>query len=251
MRAFTGSGLLLLTAAVLCACGGGTGISPEGSTTPTPASSLVASPASISVNLLSGSPTPAQIAISGANDLNGGLQLTASDLSFLSVSAQSATATAATLNLLLVGAGSSTITVRDAQGAQVGIPVSSIPCGRPDIVDYAQLISPANGATGVSPATGTFFIEVGGAPGVTKPPFHPSLRAHFVIDTSSTVDPQGTLAPATPPPNAVTPVSTPPPGSSIGYESGVLPQLAAGNTYTAYVYHDTCELPWNAGTFST
>jgi hypothetical protein len=105
------------------------------------------------------------------------------------------------------------------------------------------------GSANIPLNTSTFFIEVAGAPQAA--PFEPSLHAHFVVNDRTTIDPEATLAPATPPPAIPVDLATAPPGDSVGFESGAMPQLLPGVTYTLYVYSDACQVPWKAGSFST
>ncbi len=241
--------VVLVAASLLAACGGGAASPPP---TTNSNSHLVASPQAIQVNNLSGAPLQQTVTISGLLQtpyaLAAPLGATATDLSFMGVSLQSPSGTSAALQLFIVGAGSSTITVRQG-GNSVAIPVTSIPCGRPDMLQYAALVSPPSGATNVSLNTSSFLVEVAGTPQVS--PFQPALRAHFVVNNAATIDPQATLTPATPAPGTMLPVPSPPPTDSVAFESGTMPQLAPGQTYTLYVYSDSCEVPWKAGTFST
>ncbi len=239
-RALTSYLLLAMTAAFALAACGGAGSAPSSM------SSIAASPASLSQNLLGGSPQSFQIALTGTG--LDGLQWSAPDLSFLSVSIGSVTATSAALNVELTSAGTTTISVHTANGASVQIPVTSVVCGRPDLMSYARLIFPADGAHAVPVNTSSYFIEVAGMAPASSP-FEPALHAHFVVNNTSTVDPQPSLSPAVPPPGAATP--NPAPTGAVGYEMGIMPQLSAATTYTVYVYDDSCQYPWNAGSFTT
>lgn len=243
------SALIFFVASLPAACGGG-GPTPSPPASQPPAHTLQASPSSINVNLLSGSPVPYSIAItSPSKSALSGLQWSATDLSFFSASLQQGTATAATLNVTVIGAGNSSVTVRDSTGDSVAIPITSIPCGRPDLLSNAQLIFPAKDARNVPLTTSAYFIEVA-VPLQPSPPSFPTIHAHFVVNGTTTIDPPSPLAVATAPPNAVFPTPLPGPFAS-GIESGAMPQLAAGDKYTLYIYDDTCEIPWNAGSFST
>ncbi len=243
--------LLYVAVALLVGCGGGTMSNSLAIATTTPKRTLVAAPAGLSVNLLGGTPKAFTFDITSSDASSvSDLQWSATNLSFLSASVDSVTAQSAALTVTLVGAGTSTITVRDAMGAYVAIPITSIPCGRPDIITYAALLTPANGQQLVPLATRAFYVEVAGIEGQPSP-FEPALHAHIVVNHTSTVDIAAPLSPATPPPNTTMPLPSPQPGESIGYESGTLPQLDADSTYTIYLYSDTCEAPWNAGSFST
>jgi hypothetical protein len=223
-------------------------LSPAASPTARP--TLAASPPGFWADMFNGL-QQGSIAITGANDLDSGLQLSASNLAFFTPTIRSNSATSATLNVLLIAAGPpTTLTVTDRQGASVQIQVYGQGCGRPDLLNYAQLISPAPGAKNVPTTTTTYYVEVSTWEQLPSP-FEPYLHAHIAVNTSSAVDPQPTLSPATPPPNAATPAITPPPNSTIGYESGAMPPLTAGTTYTIYVYDDSCESTFNAGSFST
>ncbi len=239
----------VMFASLLAACGGGSGsLSPSQSQRQ---DSLLATPSSLSVNLLSGSPETFPITVTGSPGFNLALQLSATDFSFLSLSLQPDSPTSETLNVLVVGAGTSTITARSSDGASVSIPVTSIPCGRPDIINYAQLIFPANGAHNVPVTTAAYYVQLGGLRSVTQSPFTPPLHAHFVVNNNSTIDPQAMLVAATLPPDIPTPSPPPLANDNLGIEAGQMPQLAAGTAYTVYVYADTCETPWNIGSFST
>lgn len=235
---------IILFASLLAACGGA-GV---GQTAP-PHPVLIASPAAVDVNLLGGGPAPEVVTLGGSPGFANGLHWSATDLSFMSVSLQQPSSPTQSVNLYLVGAGTSSVTVANSAGAFVSIPVTSVPCGRPDIVNYAQLISPASGAQNVSTSTPTYYVEVGGLAGITSSPFTPVLHAHFVATNQQTIDPHDALSPATPPPGASTPA--PPPNDNTGVESAAMPALNPGWTYTVYLWDDTCEAPWNAGTFST
>jgi hypothetical protein len=232
-----------VAACLLAACGGGDSPPPP---MPTPAPAVAASPASVNANMYGGEQSFA-ITLSGTN--LSGLQWTAGTLSFLNVSLQQNTASTATLNVLLTSPGTTTIDVRTANGASASIPVSAAGCGKPDALDYAALIAPPNGARSVPLTTSSYYVEVGAIPVITQSPFEPVLHAHIVVNDSSALDPQAPLAPATPPPGAASP--SPAPNGVYGYEEGAMPQLAAGNTYTVYVYDDSCEPAWYAGSFST
>lgn len=239
-------GFIVVSLSLLAGCGGG-GSPPPG---PTMQGQLQASPASIQVNNLTGKPETQSISITGASDLGAHLLTRASDLSFMSMSVQSTSSSLATLNVTLYGAGSSTVTVADARGASVTIPITSVPCGRPNSVQYVQLISPPDGAKNVSSSTAAFYVQVAGFPQITTSPFNPLMNVHFVVNGTSTIDPVDRLAVATPPSDAVIPTPMQTPGG-IGYESGPMPQLSPGNSYTVYTYDDTCEGLFKAGTFST
>jgi hypothetical protein len=230
-----------IAASLLAACGGGGSTPP-----PTPKPIIVASPASVSTSMYGGQST-FTIALSGTNLT--GLQWTAGTLSFLSITMQQNTVSSASLNVFLSSAGTTTITVRSANGASATIPVTGVPCGRPDALDYASLISPANGARNVALTASNYYVEVGAIAAITQSPFEPVLHAHIVVNDSSALDPQAPLTPATPPPGAASP--SPPPSGVYGYEEGTMPQLSAGNSYTVYVYDDYCESALDAGTFST
>ncbi|HKU68110.1 MAG TPA: hypothetical protein VJP85_10065 [Candidatus Baltobacteraceae bacterium] len=241
---------VLFAASALAACGGGAAfLAPPAAPQVQPA--LIASPPGVALDLYAGNPAQfVTIRRSGGGDL-GNVTLSATTLSFFSAAIQSATPTSVTLAFQLYGGGSSIVTVRDAAGESVNIPVAGIPCGRPDLTNYAALILPSNGARNVAVTTAAYYIEVGSMTGTAQGPFEPGLHAHVVVDNAATVDPLATLSPATPPPNAVTPSPAPPSNYSVGYERGTMPQLAPGHTYALYVYDDTCESPWNAGSFST
>jgi hypothetical protein len=158
-------------------------------------------------------------------------------------------ATTTTVYVQPIGATNNvTITVNDLMQDEGIVTASSQACGRPDLLSFAQLLAPANGATNVPTTTSTIYVAGTTVPAVTLPPNSaPPGKLHFVIDKIATEE-GTTLAAASPPPNSATPA--PVPGNTyIGAEP--MPSLAPSTTYDVYLYDDACEQPFLAGSFST
>ena len=104
---------------------------------------------------------------------------------------------------------------------------------------------PASGATGTSSSVATvyfvaYFLTGAGVSGS----LHVAVGAHGTLEG-------GPLVAASPPPGTVVPTAIPLPDATDIVVSATVPMLAAGQTYQAQLYNDTCQAPVVAGTFST
>ncbi len=244
----------LLATVVACSSGNKPMSGPPPTIAPGP---IDVSPSSLSWTL-GGYPTPAAVTVTDAKGFGtptsgnpNAIGVALSDPIHMGawVVQPSSGATAATVYVQPIGAASNvTISISDLNSDQGTLTASSQPCGRPDALSFAQLLSPANGATSVPVTTSTIYVAGTTVPAVTLPPNSaPPGKLHFVIDKIATEE-GTTLTAATPPPNSATPA--PVPGNTyIGAEP--MPPLSVNNTYDVYLYDDACEQPFLAGSFST
>ena len=231
--------LAILPLLLLAGCTSGPGI--QGNR----GGSLTASPQALISGGTGSAATAFPVLISGASDLDRPLNVSLTNPALMSASVTAASPGSATVSVLRVGSGAASVVVTDRGGASVTIPVAWTPCGRPDALTSAQLIYPQPGATGVPVNTTKLYFIAGYVFNTQTATFiHAAVGAHSAAEG-------GQLQSATPPPGAATPTPPPIPNTTFSTWSGAPPPLQAGMTYTVYLYDDACEVPYQAGSFST
>jgi len=228
---------------------------------PPPHRTLQVSPQSLALNGgLSYFPSPAVVSVASDRGFGtptvsnpGPLIVTSTNPVLVGAWAQQPApgATTASISVIPIGGTASpvTVTVYDLLGDIGTFTVTSALCGRPDLLDFAQLLYPPPGAHGVSTSTSRIYVSGSSPAWVSSPgPYAPPGKLHVVVDNASTVE-GTTLAYATPPPGSATPA--PLANSNTYFGSSPLPTLTTNNKYDVYLYDDACEQPFLAGSFST
>lgn len=253
---------VLFAAAALSGCAGpscGGGNLCGGPPPPPPKGVLTISPQSLNFPLGGAFPTPAAVSVGSAHGFgtpNAGnpnaLMVTSTDPVHFGATAiqPQAGAASATIDVIPIGGGATaTFSVFDLMNDAGTFTATSAPCGRPDILDSAQLLYPPSGATHVPANTSTIYIAGSEPAAIGSPgPYAPPGKLHFVIDNAGTEE--GTaLTYAPPPPGSATPA--PVANSNTYFGSEPMPPLVSNNVYDVYLYDDACEVPFKAGSFST
>lgn len=254
-----GLGVVVFAAVMLAGCAGQRCDLCVGPPPPASRGALTISPQSLDFPLGGAFPSPAVVSVGDARGFGtpttgnpNALSVTSTDPVHFGATAlqPQGGATAATIDVIPIGGGASaTFSVFDLMNDGGTFTARSALCGRPDILDGAQLLYPPSGATHVPTNTPAIYVSGSEPAAVSSPgPYAPPGRLHFVIDNASTEE--GTaLSYATPPPGSSTPA--PLANSDTYFGSEPMPQLVTNNVYDVYLYDDACEAPFKAGSFST
>lgn len=218
----------------LAACGGSGSASPSPSTAP-----LTIQPTTLSF----GSQTLPQQTITVQNVAPGTpLSVAVGDATLVGATAPSVSGTSATFTVYGIARGSTTVTVTGG-GMSAALSTQSVACGRPEpMTPSPVLLSPTNGATGVSPNVGSLYFGVYSAvPSVT-----PYL--HLIVGTNGTLEAGALSASALP---SGTPTAPPQNGATLTYMRATVPPLGSSTTYHTELYDDGCQSAQVVGSFST